>query len=57
MTYGKLIASVNLKQGQDKSVDLLSYCLLGNHVDLLVETPKAISPRDASLSDELYSLL
>jgi putative transposase len=25
---------------QDKSVDLLSYCLLGNHVHLLVETPQ-----------------
>src|SRR5438132_14436392 len=25
---------------QDKSVDLLSYCLLGNHVHLLLETPQ-----------------
>jgi len=25
---------------RDKSVDLLSYCLLGNHVHLLVETPQ-----------------
>src|SRR5438552_10397864 len=25
---------------QDKSVDLLSYCLLGNHVHLMLETPQ-----------------
>jgi putative transposase len=25
---------------QDKAVDILSYCLLGNHVHLLLETPK-----------------
>ena len=30
---------------QEKNVDLLSYCLLSNHVHLLVETPEGIFPR------------
>jgi putative transposase len=43
---------------QDKSVDLLSYRLLGNHVHRLVETPQGnLSKNDARLSDELHGLL
>jgi REP element-mobilizing transposase RayT len=30
---------------QEKKVDLLAYCLMSNHVHLLVETPEGISPR------------
>ena len=42
---------------QEKAVNLLCYCLLSNHMHLLVETPQGnLSRDDAGFSDQLHGL-